>query len=129
LESMFLDAEGPDLPFQRRGGEAESHRRTGWSGDAPATLGESRLDDLPLARGQLLGEQMRRRGRGLARGPAWGDDERGAAAHDPPARDDVLELADVAGPAIGLDEVHGVPVDLPDGLAGLARVAVDEVRN
>src|SRR5262249_47973465 len=53
LEPMLLDPEGADLPFQRRGGEAESRRGARRSGDASATLDEGRLDDLPLARGQL----------------------------------------------------------------------------
>src|SRR5215831_14667588 len=116
LEPMFLDPERSNLPLESRCGEAEPRRCASRSGDAPTALGEGRLYELPLAGCQLVGERPQRRGRCLPRQPARVDDERVRVAHDHRTLDDVLELTDVAGPAVGLNEVQRALVDLPDDL-------------
>src|SRR6266404_3593434 len=60
LEPMLVDAESADLRVERRWMEAELRRRTGWSRYASATLGERRLDHLPLACRQLVSERPHR---------------------------------------------------------------------
>ena len=75
---MLADPERSDLRFQRRGpGMPSLGRGTGRSGYASAALGERRLDHLPLARSQLVGERPHRPG------AVWRASQRGSTVSVP----------------------------------------------
>src|SRR5258708_26295011 len=67
------------------------------------------------------------------REPRLVDPERVAAAKDHRSLDDVLQLANIARPVVGLAQLQGLLVDLPDVFSSLGRIAphvvLDEQRN
>src|SRR6266478_3861505 len=63
----------------------------------------------------------------LASEPSPIDPERVAVAKDHGPLDDVLELANVSRPMIGLEQLQRVLVDSADVLLGLLRIALHEV--
>src|SRR6266404_549774 len=126
FEPMLVDPQCVDLRVERRWMEAELRRRAGRSRDTSPAFGKRRLDHLPLACRQLVTERPHRLRR-LLREPARVDGERAGVADDDRALDDVLQLAHVPGPAVGLHEVQRALVDAADTFAYLARVPIHEV--
>src|SRR5260221_10466553 len=61
------------------------------------------------------------------REPCRVDPQRVPTAKDHRALYDVLQLANIARPVVGLAELQGLLVDLPDVLSSLRRIAPDEL--
>src|SRR5262249_10687292 len=111
--------------------DPELRRRARRPGDAAPAFGECRLDDLSLGawllwEGRRRGDSWRPPAR-ISGKPRWLDGKHATGAQDHGSLDDVLQLADVPRPIVGLQQVERLLVDGPERLAGLSAVALNEV--
>src|SRR5258705_4100527 len=120
LEAPLVDVQSLDLRLQRRGRHPEPPRGAERPGHAALALRERRLDGaLFVGRQRAGGEAGDRRGPGGPTGQAPGiDRERVRITHDHRALDDVLQLADVAGPVVRLKQLRRLLGDAADRLPG-----------
>src|SRR5262245_35769048 len=101
-ESMLVDTQARDPRFEGLPRNAESGRRAGGPRNAAVCRSEGRFDRLPVPVDEACLLGAGRGGLAFTNEPGLVDAERSAVGKDHGPLDDVLELSDVAGPAIGL---------------------------
>src|SRR5262249_46786443 len=131
LEFALANPQCPDPALERGRRDPELRRRARRPGDAAPAFGECRLDDLSLGawllwEGRRRGDSWRPPAR-ISGKPRWLDGKHATGAQDHGSLDDVLQLADVPRPIVGLQQVERLLVDGPERLAGLSAVALNEV--
>src|SRR5262245_13302402 len=131
LELALADLQGSDFVFERRRANPKLCRRARRPRHPAPALGQGRLDDVSLGPWLLLDRRHRcdtwRPTRRFSRKPRWIDGKHTTGAQDHGSLRDVLQLADVPRPIVGLQKVERLLVDGPERLAGLSAVALDEV--
>ena len=99
----------------------------------PLTVRQRRFDHFPLllcvhaAESSERNVQLCRCAGQVGLQPGFLDRERLALAQDDRPLDDILQLANVARPGVGLQHCQGLLRNAPDLLAHLFRIALDEV--
>src|SRR5262249_4742018 len=131
LELLLVDAQRPNAMVQRRWWNSEPRGSPRRSGDAATTLGERCLDDLSLAPG-LVSRRCGWRRPGspssrFHRQPRLVDRKHLTGTQDHGPLDHVLQLPDVAGPVVGLQQIQRLLVDRADALARAGGVSPHEV--
>src|SRR2546428_9025122 len=133
---MLVDAERRDLRIERLARNPELCRGAVGSGDPPSRCGQSGLDHLSFGirlDALLLCQRGADRnawlacGVGLAREPRLVNGERVAVAQDHGPLDDVLEFPNIPWPVVRLEERQRGPADLPDALAGLCGIPLNQI--
>ena len=121
-EGVLVDPEAADARLQRARRHTERLRRAAVAIDTAAARLEGLFDLLTLVGGTGARRTYRPGRGGEARKLEVGEAEQAPASEDHRALDDVLQLADVSGPAIPAEHGHRRLVDPLDRLADLARV-------
>src|SRR4030095_5748464 len=125
LEATLVDPQSFDLRLQRRRRHAEPPRGAEWSCHAPHAFLERSLNGVLFVGCQRAGGEAgdRRAPKGPAGEPSRFDRERVRITYDHRALDDVLQLADVAGPVVRLKQRRRLLGDAADPLAAALGVA------
>src|SRR5712671_5400122 len=123
LEAPPIDLEALDLGVERRCRHSQLHRSAGGPRNLPATLRQRGFDELPFLADQLLVERpffrlLRERARSE---PMLVDREFYRVTEDHRPLDDVLQLANVSGPVVRLQQIEALLVDAAEPLSGLRR--------
>src|SRR5882762_8138750 len=129
LEAPPIDLEALDLGIERRCRHSQLHRSAGGSRNLPATLRQRGFDELPFRADQLLVERpfcRLLRGRGRSE-PMLVDREFFRVTEDHRSLDDVLQLANVSGPVVRLQQIEALFVDVAEAFSSLGRETLDEV--
>src|SRR6266853_5497766 len=128
-ECEFVDLQRADFPLERLARNAELRRRAARAGNPAVRFLERGFDQRLLTVSQGGHARAVRRRALPAREPRLIDHERLApplTQHDG-TLDHVLELAHVARPVVGREPLHGLLLDIADGLPRLLCEAVDKV--
>src|SRR3989440_333239 len=128
-EGEFVDAQVADFPLERLARNAELRGRAARAGNASLRLSERGFDQRLLTVGQGGHGCAVRRLALLAREPRVIDHQRLALTltqHDG-TLDHVLQLAYVARPVVSREPLHGLLLDIADGLPRLLGEAVNQV--
>ena len=126
-KAPLIDSKGADARLKRRARNPESLGRPSWPEHSAAARLQRLLDDRLLMRSQRARQRTRTRRVPTRREPTRIHEEVFGVAYDHRALDYVLKLTDVSGPRIRLQSIESAPVDAPERLARLARIAMDEV--
>src|SRR5437660_6261976 len=116
LELGLIDSEGRNLGIQGLPGNPEFRRGTEWAGDATFRLPQRHFDHLsfPVSEASVQGLRGGRRPRWLMPEPGLVDGERIAVTEDDGPLDDILQLANIARPAVGLEQIERRLLDALD---------------
>src|SRR5215831_20307468 len=133
LEPVPIDAQARDLGFECLPGNSKLGRRPGGTCDPTTAGGERRINHflfpIPIQSSEAfplpaLPGRWRRQG---SFQPRLVDGERVAVAENDGSLDDILQLSNVAGPVVGLEQFHRSAVNRSDLLGFSSRIAVDEI--
>src|SRR5882724_4741269 len=130
---VFLNSESGNHRVQRLARDAEFRCGAVRPGNAAAAFRESGFNELALATGfNLVNSRQGDFGQGnggasLLLHPGGVDRKRVAVAEQHCPLDDVLQLANISRPVIGLEQFQRIPFDTPNFFAGFLCVALDEI--
>src|SRR2546423_29485 len=105
LESMLVDPQARDPPVEGLPRHAQSLRCTGGPRNTAACRPERRFDHLPFPIDEGCVQRTGRCGCTLTSEPGLVDAERLAIGQDDGPLNDVLELSNVTGPGISLQQI------------------------
>ena len=130
LEAVPLDSQLFDLRFERLPGYTQLGRSTGGTPDNALRLSECVLDHFSFMFDKVSDQGTTRRNRVWRHHgckPGVIDRKRLPVAQNHRTLDYILQLAHVARPVIGLEQVQGALVDMSNAFASSFGVAIDQI--
>src|SRR5688572_3914522 len=126
---MLVDLQHANLGFQRRPRDSEPSGRTRWTSHATSARRERSLDPHDLVRGKVVAERLFAfsTSGGSPHEPTLVDRQNIRFREDHGSLDDVLQLADIAGPRVRTENAERLLTDSRDLLARAFGEAADEI--
>src|SRR5713226_9357704 len=126
-KAALLDFQCANLRFERRTRDSEPCSRSRGTEDAPFASTQGIFNDCLFVNGQRAGQAELAFELGSRGQPTLVDDEFVGVRDNHRPLDNVLQLANVPRPHVGLQVIESPLADAPESLPCLPRVAADEV--